>query len=233
MARIKGNNNSNTLTGTKNNDGIYGYGGNDQISGLGGNDYLDGGDGDDSLSGGTGSDSLRGGLDNDYLDGGDGDDNLHGDMGAANEFAGGADTLLGGAGNDVLVGQYGADFLWGDIGADQFGYNQATDSRAGIGVDRIYDFSPGEGDTIYLSNAVDADPQISGRQNYTYVTTRLAGQENVGTLTAFDIDGDSINDSTRLDLYQDGDDTPDLTVELIGYLAGSDPTAGMVDFFGP
>lgn len=232
MARIKGNNNPNTLTGTKNADEMYGYGGNDQISGLGGNDRIDGGDGEDGLSGGAGSDYLLGGLGSDQLDGGDGNDNLHGDMGAANEFEGGSDTLLGGAGNDVLVGQYGGDFLWGGTGADQFGYNQATDSRADVGVDRIYDFNPGEGDTIYLSNAVDADPQISGRQNYTYVTTRSAGQENVGTLTAFDSDGDGINDSTRIDLYQDGDATADLTIELIGYIASGDPSAGMVDFFG-
>ena len=232
MARIKGNNNPNTLTGTKNNDEMYGYGGDDQISGLGGNDYIDGGDGNDWLSGGIGSDTLRGGLGNDQLDGGDGNDNLHGDMGVANEFAGGSDELRGGAGNDVLVGQYGADFLWGGIGADQFGYNQATDSRADTGIDRIYDFNPGEGDTIYLSNAVDADPQISGRQNYLYVATRSSGQENVGTLTAFDSDGDGINDSTRVDLYQDSDDIADLTIELIGYLAVGDPIAGMVDFFG-
>lgn len=232
MARIKGNNNPNTLTGTKNNDDMFGYGGDDQISGLGGNDFLDGGDGNDGLSGGAGSDLLRGGLGGDQLDGGDGNDNLHGDMGVANEFAGGADTLLGGAGNDVLVGQYGADQLWGGTGADQFGYNQATDSRADVGIDRIHDFNPAEGDTIYLSNAVDADPLISGRQNYVYVATRSAGQENVGTLTAFDSDGDGTNDSTRVDLYQDGDDTPDLTFDLIGYLTGGDPIAGMGDFFG-
>lgn len=232
MARIKGNNDSNILTGTKNNDEIWGYGGDDQLSGLGGNDILDGGDGNDWLWGGAGFDILRGGMGNDQLDGGDGDDNLHGDMGAANEFAGGTDVLRGGAGNDVLVGQYGADQLWGGTGADQFGFNQATDSRADVGIDRIYDFNPAEGDTIYLSNAVDADPQISGRQNYLYVTTRSPGQENVGTLTAFDSDGDGINDSTRIDLYQNSDDIADLTIELIGYVAAGNPIAGMSDFFG-
>ncbi len=232
MARIKGNNNPNNLTGTKNNDEIYGYGGDDQLSGLGGNDRLDGGDGSDRLFGGIGLDYLLGGLGADQLNGGDGNDNLHGDMGVANEFAGGADLLEGGAGNDVLVGQFGADQLWGGTGTDQFGYNQVTDSRADSGIDRIYDFNPGEGDTIYLSNAVDADPQISGRQNYLYVAERSAGQDNVGTLTAFDSNGDGVNDSTRLDLYQDGDDVTDLTIELIGYLAGDNPTAGMADFFG-
>ena len=237
MARIKGNNSPNRLTGTNKSDEIYGYGANDEIQGLGGDDRIWGGEGGDSLYGGAGHDRLTGGLGDDVLEGGDGNDTLHGDAvgeGVTNwelELSGGVDWLYGGAGNDVLVGQYGGDHLWGGAGGDQFGYNQFSNSNEQAGIDRIYDFNPGEGDTIYLSNAADADPQISGRQNYQYLDTRAPGQENVGTLTPYDTNGDGIYDGTILRLYSDSDDVADLVIDLVGYVPSAEnPTAGMSDF---
>ena len=238
MARIKGDNSANVLIGTQRADEIYGNGGNDQVSGLGGDDQLWGGEGNDTVSGGSGHDYLRGGLGDDDLSGGDGNDNLHGDAVGEGvpdwqlELVGGTDLLNGGAGNDVLVGQFGADQLWGGSGADQFGYNQFSNSNGQSGVDRIYDFNPTEGDTIYLSNAADADPLIAGRQNYQYVgATRAAGQENVGTLTPYDLNGDGTYEGTMLNLYADTDDNPDLTINLIGFVPGANAIAGMSDFF--
>ncbi|MEM1200020.1 MAG: cadherin-like domain-containing protein [Pseudomonadota bacterium] len=62
MARINGNNRSNTLNGTLNNDLIYGLGGNDSLFGWAGNDVLEGGSGSDYLEGGEGNDALIGGF---------------------------------------------------------------------------------------------------------------------------------------------------------------------------
>jgi Ca2+-binding RTX toxin-like protein len=90
MARIKGTNKSETLTGTA---------AADVILGLGGNDILKGGAGNDTLDGGNGKDKLFGGLGNDKLIGGAGIDTLSGDQGN--------DTLAGGAGADVLKGGAG------------------------------------------------------------------------------------------------------------------------------
>ncbi|MEM8689531.1 MAG: cadherin-like domain-containing protein [Pseudomonadota bacterium] len=62
MARINGNNRSNTLNGTLSNDVIYGLGGNDSLFGWAGNDVLEGGSGSDYLEGGEGNDALIGGY---------------------------------------------------------------------------------------------------------------------------------------------------------------------------
>lgn len=181
---------------------------------------------------------MQGGLGSDVLHGEDGNDNLHGDAvgdGVPNwelELVGGTDWLYGGAGNDFIVGQFGADHLWGGTGADQFGYNQFSNSNDQTGVDRIYDFNPGEGDIIYLSNAADADPQTAGRQNYRYAgDAKPPGEQNVGTITAYDSDLDGIADGSWLRLYADADDVPDLVVNLVGYVPGLNPIAGMSDFF--
>lgn len=59
MARVEGNNNSNTLNGTKWGDAIFGNGGADTIYGLDGDDYLHGGSGVDRIYAGNGNDRLN------------------------------------------------------------------------------------------------------------------------------------------------------------------------------
>ncbi len=59
MARINGNNRSNTLNGTSSNDTIYGLGGNDSLFGNAGNDVLEGGTGADHMDGGDGIDRVE------------------------------------------------------------------------------------------------------------------------------------------------------------------------------
>ena len=57
MAKIKGNDNANTLFGTTTDDQIYGYGGKDILIGGGGHDTLDGGTDADDMYGGIGNDT--------------------------------------------------------------------------------------------------------------------------------------------------------------------------------
>ncbi len=63
----------------------------------------------------------------------------------------GDDTLYGLFGDDILVGQAGKDKLFGGEGADRFVFEGATVFN---GVDRIEDFSLGEGDIIDISDVL-------------------------------------------------------------------------------
>ena len=81
MAKIKGNNSGNNLTGTNNSDKIWGRGGNDSINGLNGNDFISGGDGDDQIFGGNGHDKINGDQGNDTIFGGAGNDRIDGGKG--------------------------------------------------------------------------------------------------------------------------------------------------------
>jgi Ca2+-binding RTX toxin-like protein len=74
MAKIRGNDRDNTLTGTAGRDEIRGEDGNDILRGLGDNDRLRGDKGNDTLEGGAGNDRLRGEAGNDVLTGGEGRD---------------------------------------------------------------------------------------------------------------------------------------------------------------
>ncbi len=74
MAKIRGNDRANSITGTANNDELRGEGGNDSLFGLGGDDRLRGEKGNDVLDGGDGNDRLRGEADDDILTGGAGND---------------------------------------------------------------------------------------------------------------------------------------------------------------
>lgn len=88
MARKKGDNGNDVLTGTSGNDILSGLGGNDVLKGLNGIDTLLGGDGNDTLDGGKGDDEMLGGKGNDlFLPGGAGS---------------GADAMDGGAGIDTV-----------------------------------------------------------------------------------------------------------------------------------
>ena len=127
--------------------------GNDRITATG---SILGGDGDDVLKavtnnlslpnalfwGEQGNDTLRGGLGNDYLDGGGNNDIISGKDGSDDLFgSNGNDKLNGGTGDDYLNGGSGNDTLIGGKGADIFDVG---------GKDIIKDFSPGQGDMIYI-----------------------------------------------------------------------------------
>ena len=131
---------------------IAGEDGNDRITATG---SILGGGGDDVLKatsndlspealfwGEQGDDILRGGLGNDYLDGGSNNDIISGKDGSDELFGGqGNDKLNGGVGDDYLNGGSGKDTLIGGKGSDIF---DAGDK------DVIKDFSPGQGDMIYI-----------------------------------------------------------------------------------
>jgi Ca2+-binding RTX toxin-like protein len=110
--------------------------------------------GSDTLSGGNGDDVLLGLAGNDTLNG-----------------KGGGDALYGGSGNDKITGGLGADSLFGEAGKDTFIYASVADSRAGSGIDTIYDFSGKGGDRIDLSS-IDAISRTSKNNAFTFVGTK-------------------------------------------------------------
>jgi Ca2+-binding RTX toxin-like protein len=119
---------------------------NDRINGSTLDDILKGGaaTGRDTVKGLAGDDKLYGEGGNDALSGGDGIDSLFGGKGD--------DTLKGEAGNDVLFGEAGNDKLYGGAGSDAFVFNKKPNKVNSF--DRIYDFKSGEGDKLFLDNAV-------------------------------------------------------------------------------
>lgn len=143
--RVVSSSNSNLLiSGGEGRDRIYSNG---SILGGAGNDVLKASTNsisrNVSIWGGQGKDVIRGSSVDDYLDGGDQGDVLSGKEGndliigakGSDKLNGGlgADYLNGGSGNDTLIGGDGADIF--DIGDD----------------DVIKDFSPREGDMIYIN----------------------------------------------------------------------------------
>ncbi|NEX46549.1 calcium-binding protein [Pseudotabrizicola algicola] len=120
-----------TLTGTADANTMSGFAGNDTIRSKGGNDTVNGGDGNDRIDGGSGNDRLNGGAGNDRLVGG-----------------GGTDRLNGGQGNDLLDGGTGRDILTGGLGGDTFVFGN---------LDRVTDFSAGQGDEIAFSASLGLD----------------------------------------------------------------------------
>jgi Ca2+-binding RTX toxin-like protein len=149
-----------TLSSIENADGsafddvIGGDNGGNRLFGGKGNDFIDGGGGNDTVIGGDGNDTLKGGTGNDLV----------------TEFATyGNNKLEGGAGNDTLVGGWGRDTMTGGDGADRFVFTSAKD-YLGSGWDTITDFQHGI-DKIDLS-ALDARPDLAGRQSFKFDSTR-------------------------------------------------------------
>lgn len=161
------------------NDNLVGNGAANVLTGNDGNDKLDGKGGTDELAGGNGNDKYT--IDSDteidtgLADAGTdivnskvtyalGDEQekltLLGSAainGTGNDAAnvlkgnGAVNTLDGAGGDDVLSGGIGKDILTGGAGADIFRF----DSKIGAGnVDRIMDFTPEDGDVLYLSDAI-------------------------------------------------------------------------------
>lgn len=142
------------LRGDDGNDTIKGGHGFDDINGNKGDDRCMGGGGSDWVVGGQGNDVLYGDFDNipavttadDIVYGNLGDDTCYGGVGADWVRGGqGADVLYGDDGNDWMAGDRGNDTVTGGAGADVFyGF-------AGIGLDRVTDFSIAQGDRIQLA----------------------------------------------------------------------------------
>lgn len=81
MAKIKGTQGPDSLSGTASRDVMIGLRGDDALDGQGGNDWLFGGRGNDDLTGGNGHDRLFGGKNDDNLFGGAGNDWVDGGRG--------------------------------------------------------------------------------------------------------------------------------------------------------
>ena len=133
---LRGNDGNDVINGGTAFDDINGNVGNDTLHGGAGDDWVVGGKNDDVQFGDDGDDIVWGNLGNDTLDGGAGNDQVRGGQGD--------DSLSGGDGNDFISGDRGADTEMGGAGADIFHGSQDA------GVDRVLDFSYGQGDRVML-----------------------------------------------------------------------------------
>lgn len=199
---------SDTLIGWRGHDLLVGGAGNDSLSGR---DYTDMAAGtivEDTLSGGEGDDTLVG-FNNDLLYGGTGADKLSGSAFAYGEA--GNDTIIaaldenfsipsggrldGGAGDDVISGAL--DGFTVDVGTGK------DTVIAGVASFDILHF--GADDLLDLS-AIDADPNVSGDQAFTYV-----GSKNFSN-TAGELRFDAASHALSGDL--DGDGYAEFTLTL-------------------
>lgn len=137
----------------------------------------------------------------------DGADRLNGDAGNnVIDGKGGNDIINGGAGNDTIYGGAGYDTMTGGAGNDIFAFRSAAEIGSKPGArDIITDFTSGQ-DKIDLS-AIDANPNLAGNQNFTFLAaedasfTKKAGQlawhynDAAGvTIVQGDINGDGKHD---------------------------------------
>jgi Ca2+-binding RTX toxin-like protein len=165
---LYGEDDNDTLDGGANNDHLYGGTGNDHLYGQAGDDYLHGEDDNDYLWGGGNNDHLYGGDGVDFLLGESGHDHLYGGAGNDTVLDGGwgDDEIYGGVGDDLIIGGGARDDLWGGDGlssfppdgADTFRWRGLSDLSVGVNpldtttMDKIWDFNPGEGDRINLTD---------------------------------------------------------------------------------
>ncbi|KJV07463.1 calcium-binding protein [Methylocucumis oryzae] len=209
---------------------------NNVITGNGNANSLTGGDGDDRLDGRAGVDSMAGGLGNDNYVVTSGDavieqvgegidtvesaatytlslnvENLVLTGAAAVKAVGneGKNMIMGNAAANILVGKEGSDTLLGGLGADRFTYTGSLDTGVSASSrDIIQDFSSLDGDKIDLKS-LDANPTLTGIQRWTFVTNfnSVSGQV-------------SFNSSSHLlVLDRNGDNIPELQIELLGVMS--------------
>jgi len=178
------------IWGGKGNDSLNGGEGNDRILGEENNDFIDGDRDNDTLSGGKGEDIMLGSQGDDYLSGNQGSDTICGgegnDLISGNEQADilggceGNDTLYGGENNDSLTGGQGDDILYGELGNDSLIGGSGNDIfvlKAGLGFDRIADFTVGQ-DLIGLSGGLGfGQLEITQNTQGTIIKNILTGEE--------------------------------------------------------
>ncbi|MGV3548434.1 hypothetical protein [Rhizobium sp.] len=80
----------------------------------------------------------------------------------------GNDVLKGGAGDDIIDGGKGIDKLYGGAGADTFFFEKGDTGKTKATADTIFDFKPGQGDIIDLSDW-DANSRKSGDQDFKFI----------------------------------------------------------------
>ena len=148
MARINGNNRSNTLNGTSSNDVIYGLGGNDSLFGWAGNDVLEGGTGADHMDGGDGIDRVEYRRSSSAVT-----VNLALGYGLGGEAQGDTyvsiEEVYGSRYNDILTGNAADNLLYGRSGNDTLTGGEGDDTLIGGRGSDTYEYTKGDGaDTI-------------------------------------------------------------------------------------
>ena len=173
MAKIKGNDNANTLFGTTTDDQIYGYGGKDILIGGGGHDTLDGGTDADDMYGGIGNDTyIVDNVDDDVFElANDGHNSIVASVSYSLNWAPHVeDLVLTGSGADIdgygnslendIIGTSGDNDLWGFGGNDVLKGGGGDDYlNGGDGTDTM---SGGTGDDYYVVNAGDTVIEYNG-----------------------------------------------------------------------
>jgi serralysin len=173
--RLRGNDLDNRLTGGSGADTVEGGAGLDYLRGEDGADYILGGAGFDDAHGNMGDDTVHGGDGDDWVVGGKDQDQLYGDAGFDIVYGNlgddtldggaGADWVRGGQGADLVRGGDGADWLWGDRGDDTISGGGGGDDfhlQLGCALDRVTDFSLGEGDRVLLDGKPGYMISLSG-----------------------------------------------------------------------
>lgn len=157
----------------------------DELAGDTGNNRIEGGDGDDILRGGSGNDVIIGGRGADRMNGGAGIDTIsyegsthwvslyletgtaYGVDGVGDKFrdfenARGSevgDAIYGSSDNNVLYGGGGNDYIMGGGGNDRIYGGDGDDifNVFGVGVQRIMDFTAGDGTDDSINVVVGED----------------------------------------------------------------------------
>jgi len=166
---VRGTQRDDYATGSNRDDIFAGRDGDDAIFGLDGDDTLFGNADDDTIDGGEGNDWILGGRDDDVLDGREGDDIITGNRGDDILLGDNDDDLLfGGRDDDRLYGGKGRDTLTGDLGRDRLNGGLEADAfvlrDAAAFADRpedadlIEDFTPSEGDRLYILASTTFNP---------------------------------------------------------------------------
>jgi Ca2+-binding RTX toxin-like protein len=146
-----GSNRDDIFAGRDGDDVIFGKDGDDTLFGNADEDTIDGGEDDDWILGGRDDDRLDGKEGNDIIVGNHGNDVLIGDNDEDVLYGGqGDDVLYGGKGRDILTGDFGRDRLNGGLETDAFVFREATTADSSERADIIEDFTPSEGDRVYI-----------------------------------------------------------------------------------
>ncbi len=196
---VTGGEGADTISGTSDNDRLDGWSGDDWVSGGAGNDHVGGGGGDDTVLGGAGNDTLSGWTGDDSIAGGEGTDEVTYD-GAMEDF-----SVVYDASNDSFVI---TDLNVGD------GLAEGQDTVTGVETFVFGSTQISKEDLI-----IEADRQANTAPTDVVVATGGSVAENseggsvVATLTATDVDGDTL---TYMLTDADGKPAVDDNFEIVG-----------------